>query len=294
MVNIRTEMIPREEVLLPKAYPIYVAETVGVTVLYQKPHWHDVLEINLIKSGTGYYIINGQRFDFEKGDILLINSNDLHCAYENSDLIILVITFDASWFLSDLRYDPNILLPYTEMGRRFTNLLDRSHPSMDLLRMTLLDIQAEHQNKHASYVSVVRANLLRFLAYVNRYFQLDNEAIACYEKVGSFQLDKMRRIISILEKQFAYPWTIEELGELTYLSPSRFSAIFKNTVGTSPLEYLIQIRLENAAKLLETTDRKIVDIAHECGFRSLSNFNRLFKQRTGFSPREARRRLLAK
>ncbi|MNN96667.1 HTH-type transcriptional activator RhaS [compost metagenome] len=56
----------------------------------------------------------------------------------------------------------------------------------------------------------------------------------------------------------------------------------------SPLLYLIQLRLENAYTLLQTTDRKILDIAMECGFRTLSNFNRLFKRHIGTEPRNVR------
>ncbi|MGV2644346.1 AraC family transcriptional regulator, partial [Clostridium perfringens] len=51
----REEAIPKEKVKLAKNYPVFVADTIGVTGPYQKLHWHNVLEINYIKSGTGYY-----------------------------------------------------------------------------------------------------------------------------------------------------------------------------------------------------------------------------------------------
>ena len=86
-----------------------------------------------------------------------------------------------------------------------------------------------------------------------------------------------------------YEWTLEELAALVYLSPSRFSEIFKQAVGMPPLLYLIHIRLENAVAMLEDNQLKIMDIALECGFRTLSNFNRLFKKHIGISPKESRR-----
>ncbi|MDP4097999.1 AraC family transcriptional regulator [Paenibacillus sp. P96] len=283
------EMIPREKVVLDKRYPIYIADTIGVSSPYQKLHWHDVLEINYIKSGSGYYIINGKRFEFQQGDILLINSNDLHCAYEVQDLVMQVIEFDMSWFLSSLRYDPEILSPYKDMGIHFTNLLDRTSPHIEEMRALLLELQQEHEQALPSYISMVHAHLLRFLSCVNRYFRLEDARLIS-AGVSSQQLEKMRQVIHAMEENLSYPWTLEELAAIVYLSPSRFSDIFRRSVGTSPLEYLIQLRLEHALMLLEQTQMKVMDIAMECGFRSLSNFNHLFKKHVGQSPKHARTR----
>jgi AraC-like DNA-binding protein len=284
------EIIPREKVNLDKRYPIYVADTIGVSSPYQKLHWHDVLEINYIKSGSGYYIINGKRFEFQQGDILLINSNDLHCAYEVKDLIIMVIEFDMSWFVSSLRYDPEILSPYKDMGIHFTNLLDRTSPHIEELRTLLLEMQQEHEQARPSYISLVYAHLLRFLSCVNRYFRLEDARQCSSANVSSLQLEKMRQVIHAMEEKLSHPWTLEELAAIVYLSPSRFSDIFRRAVGTSPLEYLIQLRLEHALMLLEQTQMKIMDVAMECGFRSLSNFNHLFKKHIGKSPKHVRMR----
>lgn len=54
------------------------------------------------------------------------------------------------------------------------------------------------------------------------------------------------------------------------------------------MDYLIQLRLSQAAHLLESTDKMIIEVAEECGFRNLSNFNRLFKQHVGKLPSEVR------
>lgn len=279
--------IPREKVLLDKRYPLYIAETVGVNTHYQKLHWHDVLEINYISSGCGYYIINGKSFEFKEGDILLINSNDLHCAYEMSDLVIQVIEFDMAWFAGNLRYDPEILAPFKEMGIHFTNLLDRNSPYIGELRNLLQAVLKEHEQEQRSYISMVHALLLQFLSCVNRYFRSD-VANQSRSEIGSMQLEKVRQIIHVMEEKLAHPWTLEELAASAYLSPSRFSDIFRRAVGRPPLEYLIQLRLEHALRLLETTPHKISDIAMECGFRSLSNFNHLFRKHFDMSPKHAR------
>ncbi|MDQ0112801.1 AraC family transcriptional regulator [Paenibacillus harenae] len=280
--------IPREKVKMAKHYPFFIGDTIGVESYWQKLHWHDVLEINLIKSGTGYYMINGQKFEFQEGDILLINSNDLHCAYETKDLIMQVTSFDPAWLISSLRLDPELLSPFREMGVNFSNLLDREHPRMHKMRALLLELQEEHESEERSYTTIVYALLLRFLAIVNREFRIEGAAIAA-SPISERQLDKMRYVIHEMEQNFAHPWTLEELAALVYLSPSRFSDIFKRTVGMPPLLYLIHIRLEKAVAMLENNQLKITNVALECGFRTLSNFNRLFKKHIGASPKQSRR-----
>ncbi|MBB6634277.1 helix-turn-helix transcriptional regulator [Cohnella thailandensis] len=290
MTHHRSPDIPREKTNLDKRFPIFIEDTIGVDSGYQKLHWHDALEINLIKSGTGYYIINGETFEFRQGDILLINSNDLHCAYETSDLVLQVISFDGSWLTGTLRYDPEILSPFKEMGVSFTNLLDREHPRIGKLRSLLLEMQQEHAGALRSHTSLVFACLHQFLAYVNRDFRFSAADGASRSQVNAAQLDKVRLVIHAMESDLVYPWTLNELSELVFLSPSRFCDIFRRTVGVPPQLYLIQLRLEKAVKLLGTTDLKIVDVAMECGFRNLSNFNRLFNRHFGYAPRTVRQR----
>lgn len=285
--------VAKDVVELRTDYPIAVTEARGIAPHYQRLHWHDLPEINLIKQGRGYYVINGRTIEFQEGDILLIGSNDLHRAYELDDLVILVISFSASWFLADMRYDPALLSPFSEMGIHYRNLLARDHPGMAELRELLATIQAEHVRKAYSHVSVIRSHLLRFLAYVGREFRLevpsrDARPVHALPRRLPVQLHD---VLALMELQYDGEWDLKRLSERACLSPARFSALFKQTMGASPMDHLIRIRLSNAARLLEESDKKIVDVAYECGFRNLSNFNRLFKIHYGFSPSLARDRL---
>ena len=277
------EDIPRVKIVYDKQYPIYIGDTAGVSTPYQKLHWHDALEINRIKSGKGYYNINGRIYEFQEGDVLLINSNDLHCAYETETLLMQVITFDLSWLLGIMRFDPQIVAPFKEMGMHYTNLLDRDHPGMTELHRLLTRMQEEHNGQTDCYRVMVLAYLVEFLAYVNRHFR-----VPCVEEtrasLGSAQLVKIRKVITAMEEDCAYPWSLEELAALAFLSPSRFSDIFRQAVDMPPLAYLIVLRIERSQQLLDTTSMKISEIALDCGFPSLSNFNRLFKKHLGVTP----------
>jgi AraC-like DNA-binding protein len=277
--------IARDWIELSKSFPLHITDNIGVVPDFNRLHWHDSLEINYVKQGEGAYLINGKMYSLVEGDIILLNSSDLHRAFDKRDLILQVTVFDSALLATDQRYDPEILAPFVEMGIRFDNLLDRNHEKMDELRAILLDIQAEYDAKSISYRAVLRAQIARFLAYINRYFSKSAT------KASMDYRNKQTLIRSVLEAVHREPtktWTLHELAYFAHLSPSRFSAIFKQMVGMSPLNYCMEIRLGQAVQLLEVTDLKIIDIAAECGFHNLSNFNRVFSSHVGKTPSQVR------
>lgn len=274
----------RDHIQLPQSFPITITQTVGVSPAFQRLHWHNTLEINYIHRGRGYYLINGNRYEFKEGDILFINSNDLHRAFETEELIIGIIMFDPAYLALEQRYDAELLNPFREVGRRFDNLLDRDRKEIARLRAIITDMDEEYRSKEPHYEVIVRAQLLRLLGLVNRYFDKG----AAEKQLQTRGMEAIRGVLHEVEMRMDHPWTLKELADRAHLSPSRFSALFTKLVGTSPLNYLIQLRLSHAVELLEATDDKVIDIAASCGFRNLSNFNRLFKQHIGKLPSDVR------
>ena len=80
--------------------------------------------------------------------------------------------------------------------------------------------------------------------------------------------------------------TLTTVAEVVALSPNHFSTIFSQECKTTFIEYLTNVRLENAKRLMRETDMKGYDIAYECGFSDPHYFSYIFKKNTGLSPRE--------
>ena len=81
----------------------------------------------------------------------------------------------------------------------------------------------------------------------------------------------------------------DKMAEMVHLSPGYFSNLFRLEVGMSFSDYLIQIRVDNAKKLLRRFDLSIEEISRECGFNSLAHFSRTFKDRCGMPPLKFRK-----
>jgi transcriptional regulator GlxA family with amidase domain len=95
-------------------------------------------------------------------------------------------------------------------------------------------------------------------------------------------------VFSHIERHFDTPISVPELCKLAHLSESSLLRMFHETVGTSPHDYLLTIRLNHARNLLATSPDKITSIAFQSGFTDSNYFARLFKKRTGLSPADYR------
>lgn len=175
--------ISKDIIELPHAYPLVISQSIGVTPTFQRLHFHTALEINYIEKGSGYYLINGNRHEFQQGDLVFIDSNDLHRAFEEKELVMSVIMFDPVYLALEQRYAPELLVPFRELGNRFENRLDRSNPMHGRIGGIVSDMAAEYTRKEPYFEVIVRAQLIQLLAFVNRYFA-KNDAAKAYHKRG--------------------------------------------------------------------------------------------------------------
>lgn len=103
--------------------------------------------------------------------------------------------------------------------------------------------------------------------------------------------DDSRRILKVknyISNNYMDELRLPELASMAGMSPSAFSRFFKLHTGRNISEYIIDLRLGYAARMLVDTAKSISEIGLDCGFNNLSNFNRIFKKKKGCSPSEFR------
>ena len=106
-------------------------------------------------------------------------------------------------------------------------------------------------------------------------------------KVTGKYADVILKAKRFIEENYADPnTTLTTVAEAVALSPNHFSTIFSQECKTTFIEYLTNVRMENAKRLMRETDMKGYDIAYECGFSDPHYFSYIFKKNTGLSPRE--------
>lgn len=94
----------------------------------------------------------------------------------------------------------------------------------------------------------------------------------------------MKKAVTYIDEHFAQPLTLNEVAALIHLNPEYFSRSFKKEVGSNFNNYVNEVRLQKAIQLVTQTDKKLFEIAEECGFQSFSYFSKRFKEMYGGSP----------
>jgi AraC family transcriptional regulator len=101
------------------------------------------------------------------------------------------------------------------------------------------------------------------------------------------------RSLEILESRFREEWTLSKLAGEVGLSRGRLAVLFGREAGSSIHKFLTKVRVHNAEALLTRSDLPVGDIALDCGFATIQHFSRVFRQVTGQTPIEFRRRSLS-
>lgn len=270
----------QKELMIPKIEKMVQGNHPKLTLA----HWHSHWKINYVAGGSGLCIINGTTYTIQQGDIVLIPPQQLHRVCGTDQLLMDAFHFEVSIQLNSW-WGQETSSYLHHIGQAVPHVLQRSLLQCGLLSDMLMDIKNELDQREAGFTTIVQAQYIRFFTLINRYASRPHAAFSPSPSRG---VQTIKEVIRVMESQLAYPWTLKKLSDLAHLSPSRFSALFQQTLGTSPLDYLIRLRLAYAAQLLTSSTEKIIEIAAESGFRNLSNFNRLFKDHFQMSPSELR------
>ena len=101
---------------------------------------------------------------------------------------------------------------------------------------------------------------------------------------------RIELVIARLENDTSRAWDTDTLATLVNLSPSRFRHLFKHETGTSPRQYLRELRFRKAEVMLATTFMSVKEIAEAVGLVSVTHFMKDFRMRHGMTPREYQKR----
>ncbi|MBK5272103.1 MAG: helix-turn-helix transcriptional regulator, partial [Bacteroidia bacterium] len=143
----------------------------------------------------------------------------------------------------------------------------------------------------------IKAELVKQeIGYYTRVNQLIDELLILITRQLTHQNNSGRdfpqtfmKLEQTLRKSLSYQWTVEEMAALVGIGSTAFNEKVKSYTGFSPLNYLINIRISEAIKMLKRQDNNVTDIALDTGFYSSQHFSTTFKKLTGYTPSEFRK-----
>lgn len=251
-------------------------------------HWHTEFELNYILSGQGEFICGDEHFISKAGDILFIMPNVLHSfsPYQDNVQCYDTFVFHPSMF-STAQADRSSLEFFNPLAANrltISPLITSSSDEYPIIQDCVKKIFIAVKENTALSDIRLKSELYRLFATL-----IESGNI----KPANHQQEKIELIRPALEYIYAHSTenlSIPQLAELSHLSESYFMGCFKKSVGVGAIEYINQLRIKNICEKLLSTDESISEIAFNCGFTNLANFNRQFLKQIGISPKEYRKR----
>lgn len=251
-------------------------------------HNHSVYELNFVENAKGVRRIVGDSQEvIGDYDLCLITSHDLEHVWEQNechsdDIREITVQFDFS-MSDETLFGRNPYASITRMMQEAKKGL--SFPLQAIMKVYgMLDTLSSVKD---GFYAVQQ--FLTILYELSRCENARTLASNSYAKVTVE--DDSRRILKVknfISKNYMDELRLPELASLAGMSSSAFSRFFKLHTGRNISEYIIDLRLGYAARMLVDTAKSISEIGFDCGFNNLSNFNRIFKKKKGCSPSEFR------
>lgn len=251
-------------------------------------HNHSVYELNFVENAKGVRRIVGDSQEvIDNYDLCLITSPDLEHVWEQNechsdDIREITVQFDFS-MSDETLFGRN---PYASITRMMQEAKKGLVFPMQAIMKVYGMLDTLSSVKDGFYAV---QQFLTILYELSRCENARTLASSSYAKVTVE--DDSRRILKVknfISKNYMDELRLPELASLAGMSSSAFSRFFKLHTGRNISEYIIDLRLGYAARMLVDTAKSISEIGFDCGFNNLSNFNRIFKKKKGCSPSEFR------
>ena len=251
-------------------------------------HNHEVFELNFVEHAAGVRRIVGDSNEvIGDYDLVLITSPDLEHVWEQNtctsdDIREITIQFyldlgDDGFLSRNPFFSLRKMLKEARKGLSFPmDAIMRVYQQLDTLRSVTDGFYAVMQFMSVLY-ELSRCEGARTLA-TSSYAKIEVES-------DSRRVLKVKNFIS---KNYMDDIRLATLADIAGMSPSAFSRFFKLHTGRNLSDYIIEMRLGYASRMLVDTAKSIAEISFQSGFNNLSNFNRIFKKRKGCSPSEFR------
>lgn len=256
-------------------------------------HFHPEFQLACVFQGTGTRYVGDDISQFDSDDMVLTGANLPHVwrsddkYFENKGLSTKVI---VTYFSPDFMGD--IFLNKDEMAK-IKQLLISADRGIEIVGNTKKRIRKivqkmYHQEGFEEVLSLL--NILHILSTSNDLRMINKQGYV--NRVSDSDSSRMQLVHNYILNHYKAEIRLEEVAKLANMAPNSFSRYFKSRTNKSFTDFIAELRISMACKLLKTNNQSVIQIAYECGYKTLSNFNKKFKEITGTTPKMYRKNYL--
>ena len=279
------EKTPRDQ------WESFHCEIVRGTSYHATWHFHPEYQLTLVIESRGHRMVGDNITRLRRGDLVLVGANLPHVWHQENrpgqrgKVHAIVVRFLDTFLGADFLAKPEM------------------EPVRALLRKAARGLHITGRTRDSVADAMQRMSAATGLARIRELLAIldvlansrDVKPVAKAGFVPRFSADdqeRMQRVFSYIDRHLTGEIDRTRAAAAAHLSPGAFSRFFKLRTGRTLPEYVNTLRIGRACEMLADGKWKVADIAMECGFANLANFNRHFRSITKLSPREYRRRFL--
>lgn len=244
-------------------------------------HFHPEVEILLIVRGTGIRYVGDSIEPFVPGDLVMIGPNVSHewCSDRNLESLSEAIYIMFSTEMMGMEFwnlpESKIILKIIQQSERGIKLTGKTRDDVEsLLR------QIDNSTGFSRIILLLK--ILEMVAFSDEYRYLASPVLQ--NTVNDKDSDRLNKVYKYVFENFNQEISLETAASIANLSKPAFCRYFKRRALKTFVEFLNEIRIGQACRLLVNEDYSATDIGYTCGFNNNSYFIRQFKKVTGFTP----------
>lgn len=267
-------------------------------VISNENHWNEIPE----KAHQLFYDFLTKHSDLSKTSELLkssginINPNDCHAAILTANIIDSQMYFTNLWYHGKERLITALSrIINTETPICYCVLTNFVYDNFDILILTKPNIDMKVFKKYIyDYAEQLQETLMDILSMSNTinvtYIAENVQQIEDFSTVKNISVsdETFDETLKYIHEHYNEDLAIAEIASISNFNPKYFSTLFKKKTGITFVDYLTNIRIEQAKKLLTETDLKVSNISTMVGYNYNSYFSKIFKNMTGLLPNEYR------
>ena len=249
-------------------------------IFYDQLHQHEEVQISYIKEGSGTLIVADTVNDYKPRDILVIGEHVPH-------------VFKSDPEASDRSIMYTLFFTKSSFGREFFGLND-----MNALQQFFTESEYgmkvhTHYGQLAEYFELLKEQnqlqrVASLLNIINLLLHVEKKALSSFVYRKNYTDVEGKRMNAVFEyalEHFHESFTLDVIAEKANMSKNAFCRYFKKRTNKTFFQFLIEIRIEHACKLLfRDGELSVSAISELCGFTNIANFNRKFKELKGVTP----------
>lgn len=259
-------------------------------------HKHDFIEIVYVILGKGLHIVGDHKFNTKKGDLFIVNYDIPHGFFPDPsggtepvvyNCVFMPNFLDASllgsMYFQDIFSSFLFKSFFPEESPKNADLSLKGTEYQDIGNL-FHKMYEEYKNMSKGYIEIIRAYLIELIVKIFRL--MDNN------KQSNISPQNQRLVyqaVEYLRNNYNTAIRLEELATKSFISKNYFSRLFKDVTGINFTDYIQNLRIDEACSLLKSTGMKVIDIAHQVGFKDMKFFYEVFKKLTGKTPGEFRK-----